>query len=390
MHSPQEAWLKTLVGFDTTSRLSNLALIEHVEAYLDAHHIPHHRLPNDDGSKACLIATIAASDGESMAGGIVLSGHTDVVPVDGQPWNSNPFLLTDKDDGLLYGRGTCDMKGFIACALAMVPEWVENPPPCPIHFAFSYDEEVGCLAAAPLSAHLNALGISPALVLIGEPTSMRVVDAHKGIRSFETTVSGLEAHSSNTHLGVNAVQIAAELIHKLTSIAARFRELGDDSGRFDPPFTTVHVGVIHGGTARNIIPRECKFLWEVRPLPQHNPDDVLAEFLAHAEEVIAPYRAVFEDASVVTRAVSTVLGLHPMQPQPLLSALLHLAGSNGCNAVSFGTEGGIFQAAGFPVLVCGPGDIAQAHSPNEFIAKSQLADCVDFLRALPPLVATHS
>ena len=385
-----EAWLGELVAFDTTSRLSNLALIEHIEGFLDGLSILHHRLPNADGSKACLIATLNAADGEAQRGGIVLSGHTDVVPVDGQPWDTNPFSLVERE-ALLYGRGTCDMKGFLACALAQIESWAETPPPCPIHLAFSYDEEVGCLAAAPLAAHLKDLGLEPALVVIGEPTEMRIVDAHKGIRSFETTVSGFEAHSSNTHRGVNAVMIAAELIHFLSELAEEYRQKGDASGRFDPPYTTIHVGVVHGGTARNIIPRECKFLWEIRPLPDQDPEEIIQRFQTFAKNVIAPHHDWCEEAAIHTHPASNVCGLHPMQHHEALNDLLHLTGTNQCDAVSFGTEGGVFQKAGFPVLVCGPGSIREAHKPNEFVARAQLEQCMDFLRALPgTLLANNS
>lgn len=380
--SPHLDILRQLIAFDTTSRYSNLALVEWVEAYLDAHGVVHHRLPNTVGNKASLIATLPAADGERLTGGIVLSGHTDVVPVDGQPWDTDPFTLTEKGD-VLFGRGTSDMKGFLACALSLIPGWIEQPPARPIHLAFSYDEEVGCLSAPALAAHLNELGLKPALVLIGEPTLMQPVDAHKGIRSFETTVTGFESHSSNTHLGVNAVMIAADLVHYLGELAVEHRAKGDASGRFTPPYTTIHVGVIHGGTARNIIPRECKFLWEIRPLPGADANAIKAQFDARAEALIAPHRALDAAVGIHTNPASNVSGLHPMTDETILSPLLHLCGANRCTAVSFGTEGGIFQAAGFPVLVCGPGSIEQAHKPNEFVATEQLERCLAFLTQLP-------
>ncbi len=376
------AILRDLIAFDTTSRYSNLLLIAWVEDFLDAHGVAHHRLPNAEGNKASLIATLPGADGETIQGGIVLSGHTDVVPVDGQPWDTEPFTLTDKGE-YLFGRGTADMKGFLACALSLIPAWTASPPPRPIHLAFSYDEEIGCLSAAALAAHLQELGLQPALVLIGEPTLMQPVDAHKGIRSFETTVTGLEAHSSNTHLGVNAVMIAAELVHALGEMAAEHRARGDASGRFTPPYTTIHVGTIQGGTARNIIPRECKFLWEIRPLPGADADAIKTAFDARAEALIAPHRALDASVSIRTHPASNVAGLHPLNDETILSPLLHLCGANRCTAVSFGTEGGIFQAAGFPVLVCGPGSIDQAHKPNEFVAAEQLTRCVAFLKELP-------
>lgn len=373
--------LAALVAFDTVSNKSNLAIIDHIEKFLAPMGYACQRLPNSNGNKASLMATLPAANGETHLDGFIFSGHTDVVPVEGQPWDTDPFTLTLKGE-LVFGRGTCDMKGFLACLLAQAPLWAANRPTRPITLAFTYDEEIGCLSAPELGQYAWAAGFRPQLFVVGEPTMMEVVDAHKGIRSYETTVIGLEAHSSNTHLGVNAVAIASELVVGLNELAEKYRTIGDSSGRFSPPFSTIHVGVMHGGTARNIIPRECKFLWEIRPLPQHNPDEILEEFNIYVERALKKMHAVDATTSITTTPVTVVYDLKPDASMAALPRALHCAGSNATHAVSYGTEGGIFQRAGFPVIICGPGSIEQAHKPNEFVAVAQLAQCLDFLHTL--------
>ncbi len=285
--------LDRLVAFDTTSRDANLPLIDFVADYLDGLGISSLKVDYEPGKKTNLYATI----GPGGPGGIVLSGHTDVVPVDGQDWASDPFKL-DERDGRLYGRGTCDMKGFIAVALAMAPEFKAADLKTPIHFALSCDEEVGCRGVRPLVAHMKDHLPRPRAVIVGEPTSMQVVNAHKGAVTFATEVTGHEAHSSCTHLGVNAIMVAGELLVELNRIAADMRERGDPSRRFDPPYTTVHVGLIEGGTAKNIIPRRCAFTWETRLVPGSDPKEVPKRFDAFARTLEPAMKRIAADAGI--------------------------------------------------------------------------------------------
>ena len=268
-----EELLAALVGFDTTSRLSNLALIDYVAAYLARFGIASTRIHNDEKTKANLFATI----GPGTSGGFVLSGHTDVVPVDGQAWTSDPFVLTERGTRL-YGRGACDMKGFLACVLAAVPDMAAAKLKRPIHLCFSYDEEVGCVGVGSMIAHIVAAGIKPALCIIGEPSSMRVINAHKSINSFRTTVTGHSAHSSRTQEGVSAILAAAKLMTFLDNLAKEMQERGDPSGRFDPPYTSLSVGLVQGGTAVNIIPKDCTFAWEYRALPEGDTGEIAQRF----------------------------------------------------------------------------------------------------------------
>lgn len=371
--------LRRLVAFDTTSRNSNLELIHYVRDYLAGHGIDSDLVHDEDGRKANLYATL----GPKTVGGIVLSGHTDVVPIDDQDWVTDPWTLTEAD-GLLYGRGTCDMKGFVATCLSMVPEFLERGLKEPIHLAFSYDEEVGCLGVHSLIDHVVAHYPRPRLCLVGEPSMMQVVDTHKGIRSFITTVTGLEAHSSATHIGVNAIMVAAELIRFLAEIGEELRERGDATGRFTPPFTTLSVGTIEGGTAVNIIPRHCRFIWEYRPLPGTDADEPIRRFEEHVRtRVLPPLQAMapgVADIVTVPRSITPALSPDPGSAAETLAKAL--AGVNDTLAVSYATEAGIFQVNGIPTVVCGPGDILQAHRPNEFVAISQIEACAAFLRKL--------
>lgn len=365
--------LRDLVAFDSVSRNSNLPIINYIKntlAPLGAHV---ELVPSPDGNKANLIARF----GPELDGGMVWSGHTDVVPVDGQEWHTPPFELTEKD-GTLYGRGTADMKSFLACCMALAPQLKNLSKP--IYFAFSYDEEVGCLGVPYLVRHLVAKGAKPAVAIIGEPTMMQVVTAHKGVLSYVTTVRGLEWHSSQPHLGVNAVQVAAELVTFLSGMARELKEHGMRDERFDPPHTTVHVGTMHGGTARNIIPRECVFHWEIRPLPNYDGDKLFERFQRKADELRALIKAVSDEADIVTMPMSRMLGVTlPERAEAECTRIMHAAGTNRQLAVSFGTEAGVFNEHHIPAIICGPGDIQQAHKPNEFIAISQIKECLAFL-----------
>lgn len=370
--------LARLIAFDTTSRDGNIPLIEYVEAYLDQWHIPHFRVDYEAGKKTNLFATI----GPAIAGGIVLSGHTDVVPVDGQPWTSDPFTLTDKEDGKLYGRGTCDMKGFIAACLAKVPDFVAAKLKTPIHLAFSCDEEVGCRGVRPLVAHIRDHLPKPKAVIVGEPTSMKVVNGHKSAISFNTEVKGHEAHSSLTHHGVNAVMIAGEVLAEINRLRREIEARGDRSHRFDPPYSTLHVGTIQGGTAKNIIPRNCSFAWETRLLPDADPQEVPQRIAAFTRTLEPAMQAVAKDTGIETINVNSVPSLAPEENSPAELLALHLTKSNDTFAVSYCTEAGLFQQIGIPAVVCGPGSIEQAHKPDEWIEVSELRKCEAFLDGL--------
>ena len=369
--------LRRLVGFDTTSRNSNLELIGFVADYLKGHGVETSLSHDDDGRKANLCATL----GPDRPDGVVLSGHTDVVPVDGQSWDTDPFALVERD-GRQYGRGAADMKSFIAVALALVPEFLRAPLAVPIHLALSYDEEVGCLGAPRLIAQIEEAGLAPAVVIIGEPTGMRTVNAHKGIYAFITTVTGHEAHSSATHVGVNAVMVAAELVGFLSSLAEDMKDRSDLGEGFEPPYTTVHVGTIKGGTALNIIPRHCRFHWEFRLLPGADADEIADRFDAFAKEVESRVRAVADTAAISTEPIAAAVGLDPEDNSAAERLVLALTGDNRPGKVSFGTEAGLFQRAGMSAAVCGPGHIAQAHKPNEFIDNDQIEACVAFMGRL--------
>lgn len=381
--TPREM-IEKLISFDTTSHLSNLELIEFVESYLASHGVSSRRVMNEEGTKANLFATLGD---EKQAGGIVLSGHTDVVPVEGQDWSSEPFNVMERD-GKLFGRGTSDMKSFIALALAYVPEFLKDGPKIPVHLALSYDEEVGCLGVRPMIETILRNLPRPQVVIVGEPSSMKVVNAHKGIQSYSTKVTGLEFHSSQTHLGVSAIQYAAELISFLMKLAEEMRERGDASGRFSPPYTTINVGIIKGGTALNIIPKSCSFVWEYRPLPDADPSEIIDRFNAFAEgDVLPRMRDVFPGASIETTTRAQSPGLAALDGDPGETLVMKLAQCNSAEAVSYNTEAGLFQLADIPTVVCGPGDIAQAHKPDEFVELSQIAECEKFMKRIAEFVS---
>ena len=371
--------IERLVSFDTTSRESKLPLIDFVRDYLASHDVDCALIHDETGAKANLYATI----GPDNVPGIALSGHTDVVPVDGQPWHTDPFRVVRKD-GRLYGRGTADMKSFSAIALALVPEFVARRLETPIHLALSYDEEIGCLGAPLMIEQLGGeLGPKPKMVIVGEPTNMEVVNAHKGIVCFRTRVRGLEAHSSASHRGVNAVQHAARLVAFLTDMAEEMEAGANPESGFDPPFTTIHVGTIGGGTAQNIVPLDCSFTWEYRLMPGADPDEIRQRFDRFANGTVLPrMHAVDPNTGIETEHLCTVPGLEPDVGSPAESAAMALARRNRTEVVAYATEGGQFQQAGIPTVVCGPGSIEQAHQPNEYIELSQVRACEAFLRRL--------
>ncbi len=370
--------VRRLVGFDTVSARSNLDLIRWIADYLDGHGIPA-RLTYDEGrTKANLFATI----GPAEIGGVILSGHTDVVPVAGQPWDSDPFAVVERD-GKLYGRGTADMKSFIAIALALVPELKSRALKRPIHFAFSFDEEVGCNGVHHLIADLPRGAARPRLVIIGEPTLMAVANAHKGSYVFRTTVTGLEAHSSQPQRGVNAIFAASEIIQFIAGLASEARAAGRPESGFVPPYTSFNVGMISGGTAANIIARECGFTWEFRTLPGVDPQalrDRVEDFIR--SDLLPRLRQTHPGAAILTETTAMVPGLLPEFGSPAEELARQLTGANDTIVVAFGTEAGLFQAAGIPAIICGPGSIDQAHKPNEFIALEQIAAGLGFQRRL--------
>lgn len=370
--------LERLVAFDTESSKPNLALIDFVAAYLDGWGVPSVRVPNAQGDKAALFATL----GPRIDGGVVLSGHTDVVPVTGQAWMSDPFTLRVAD-GRAYGRGAVDMKGFDALALALVPEALAADLTRPIHILLSYDEETTCLGVADTIARFGADLPRPGAVIVGEPTGMQVADAHKSIVTYHTTVHGHEAHSAKPMLGANAVMAAADLIAELNRIADAMVVRGDASGRFDPPNTTVHVGTIQGGTARNILPKLCAFHWEFRGLPDLDMAEIPALFAAACARVTRERLNRYGDyGRIETVEEVAVPGLSPDPGSEAERLALRLAERNGTVSVPYATEAGRFQLAGIPTVVCGPGSIDQAHQPDEYIALDELARGEAFMRRL--------
>lgn len=362
------AMLERLVSFDTTSRGSNLALISFVEDYLAGHGVASRRVPNAQGNKANLFASI----GPDVEGGVVLSGHTDVVPVDGQPWTSDPWTLTRKGERL-FGRGTCDMKGFLALALAALPEFKGAPLKTPIHLAFSYDEEVGCLGAPDLIAAIAAAVPAPRAVIVGEPTDMEAVCGHKGIASFRVTVMGREAHSSLPHHGVSANMAAIRLLSSLVALSQQLERTADPASRFDPKWATLTVGQINGGTAVNILARQCVFLFDLRTPPGMEPLEILKPFFAEVEAMDAELKARATEAGAKIEVRAITPGLAPEDNGEAEAFARRLAGDNGPpRVVSYAAEAGQFQRAGFSTVICGPGSIEQAHQPDEYVEIAQM------------------
>jgi len=375
--------LGRLIAFDTTSSGSNLTFIDFVETYLAGHGVTARRIESADGRKANLLATI----GPSAARGIVLSGHTDVVPVEGQPWSRDPFTLV-AHDGRLYGRGTADMKSFIALALAAVPHLSPSTMTRPVHLAFSYDEEIGCLGAPDLIDALVAEGHRPLAAIVGEPTDMAIINSHKGIHLYEVVVTGREAHSSLVHEGVSANMVAIEILAALGRIAESERTDHHDA-RFDPPWSTLTVGTIHGGTAANILARECRFTFDLRTVPDRDVDAVLAPFWTAVEEARTHLKREGAETGVMVHPIAQVPPLRREEDgvaehfAAMLSDVATLPG-----AVSYGAEAGQFQMAGVSTVICGPGSIMQAHRPDEYIEVAQIEAGARFMSRL--IAMTHA
>lgn len=363
--------LARLAAFDTTSRASNLALIDFVAGYLEGFGVPHELIHNAEGTKANLFATLGPAD----VPGIVLSGHTDVVPVDGQAWTRPAFALSESD-GRLYGRGTADMKGFLACVLALVPAASRAALRRPVHLALSYDEEVGCLGVRSLLDQLAQRPVKPLLCLIGEPTELKPVLGHKGKVAMRCQVQGAACHSAYAPQGVNAVEYAARLVAELGRLGEALKAPEDQDPRFDPPFSTVQTGLINGGQALNIVPEDCTFDFEIRALPAQDPYQVIHQLQAHAEAILLPaMRAISGQSAIRFTELSSYPGLDTAVASEAAEWVAQFCGSRDFGTVAFGTEGGLFAAAGIPTVVCGPGSMAQGHKPDEFITQAQLDGC---------------
>ena len=371
--------IEKLIQFDTTSYKSNLELIEFVRDYLLSFGVESQLVYNPEQSKANLYATIGPKDGP----GVMLSGHTDVVPVTGQNWHSEPFSVVEKD-GLLYGRGTADMKSFIAIALAFVPEMLRANLTTPVHLAFSFDEEIGCVGVRHLLKMMADMPIKPAMCIVGEPTSMQVVNAHKGKLAQRVTVKGLEAHSSLPHTGVNAVDYAAELVVYIRKLGKQLAEQGPHEEGFEVTYTTLHTGKINGGTALNIVPKECTFDFEIRNIPGQDPVPLLEDIKNYAFNTLQPeMTAVDKDSGFEFNQLSGYPGMFTPADEDVVNFVKGLTDVQGLKKITFGTEGGLFtERLGIPTVVCGPGNIKQAHKPNEFIALEQVAAMNSFMRRL--------
>jgi acetylornithine deacetylase len=379
--------IRRLVAFNTVSRNPNRDIIDFIHAYLAGLGVEARIIPGAEEGKACLLATV----GPAGRPGIVLSGHTDVVPVDGEAWSSDPFAAEVRD-GKLYGRGCVDMKGFLGIVLAHVPMFLASNLKTPIHLAFSYDEEVGCIGVRPMIEVINRMPVKPALCFVGEPTRMTVMTGHKGKKSMRVTVRGHECHSSLAPTGVNAVEYAAELIAFIKGLARRLERDGARDGAYDIPHTTAHVGRIAGGTALNIVPRDCWFEFEFRVLPADDPEALLAEVREYAERTLEPQmKAIDPKTGFSWLEIGAFPGLDTSADAQVVGLATRFAGNSRTGRVAFGTEGGLFAAtAGIPTVICGPGDIDQAHKPDEFITLDEIARGEAFVRAVADFCARET
>lgn len=374
-------WVESLVRLDTTSRESNLGLIEMVRDYLRERGISSTLTYDRSGKKANLFATVPAANGQTT-GGVILSGHTDVVPVDGQRWDTDPFKPV-LIDGKLYGRGTCDMKGFIGVALGLLPSMQQAQLASPLHFALSYDEEIGCAGAPSMIAELTERGVNPDGCIVGEPTSMRVVVAHKGINAYQCCVRGHAAHSSLTPKGVNAIEYAARLICFIHDLAEKYKQEGPFDEAFDVPFTTAQTGVISGGIAVNTIPSLCEFAFEFRNLPGVDAGPIYRQIVDYAQSTLVPkMRRTHAGADITFQKISTAPPLDAAEQAAITQLVRALRRDTATRKVAYATESGLFQAVGIPSILVGPGNIEQAHKANEFVELEQLAQCEAFLQKL--------
>lgn len=371
--------LDRLIAFPTISLQSNLELIGEAAGWLEAAGARIRIWNSNDGSRANCLATIGP---ENANGGIMLSGHSDVVPVTGQNWTSEPFKM-DRRDGRLYGRGTCDMKGFIAAAIAMASDFSALPLTRPVHIALTYDEETGCLGGQQLVRDMAAEGILPSVCIVGEPTSMRIIEGHKGCYEYTTRFTGLAAHGSLTHQGVNAIEYAARYITRLMDIREQLKNSTPASQRFEPPYTTLQIGRIKGGVSRNTIAGDCAVEWEMRPVQSDDARHVKSEIERYVQEELLPaMRERAPDAAIETEVIGEVIGLLPASESQARDICAALTGDTMTDVVSFGTEAGLYQEMGTSTVVCGPGSIEQAHKPDEYVEIAELGRCLNMLEGL--------
>jgi acetylornithine deacetylase len=369
--------LERLIAFETVSRDSNLGLIEWTRDYLAGLGATSRLTYDATGKKANLFATL----GEGSRPGLVLSGHTDVVPVEGQAWDTDPFKATIIGDKL-YGRGSADMKGYIATALVMAPQFLASKADAPLHFAFSYDEEVGCIGVRGLIKDLAEIGLKTAGCIVGEPTLMQPIIAHKGTHRFRCCITGREAHSSYTTQGVNSIEYAARIIVYIRQMADRLQQLETRDYAFTVPFTTMQTGLIRGGLAANIVPKECEFIFEARTLPGQSEQKLFQEVKDYAATLLPEMQRIEPNAAIKLELLNSAPGMNMQETDEIVKLATALSRNKPNGAVSYGTEGGLFQAAGIPTVICGPGDIEQAHRPNEFVSLAQLAQCEAFMQRL--------
>ncbi|SMX42687.1 acetylornithine deacetylase [Maliponia aquimaris] len=372
-----EGLLADLIGFPTVSADSNLDLIGWAANLLKGLGARCDITLDETGGKANLFASF----GPEGDGGLVLSGHSDVVPVADQEWSSDPFVMDDRE-GRLYGRGACDMKGFIACVLALAPQMAEWRLSRPLHIALTYDEETGCFGARALVEDLRARDLRPAMAILGEPTMMRVINGHKGCYEYTTHITGCAGHGSTPDMGVNAAVCASRYATRLMELEAELRGRAPDGSPFTPPWTTLNIGRIQSGHAHNVIPDHAEIDWEMRPVQRADADHLLAEIDRFAETLMRPMRAIHPEATIRREVIAETQGLHPVKDSRIAEVVSALTGANGLDVVSFGTEAGLFQSLGMDCVVCGPGSIEQAHKPDEYVSRDQLAACLTMLRGL--------
>lgn len=378
--------LAELIGFPSVSSDSNIDVIQYMAQRLQDVGADVQLQFAPDGQKANLFATI----GPARQGGIVLSGHSDVVPVTDQDWTHEPFMMTEQD-GRLYGRGTCDMKGFIAAALAKAEDYAQRDLTRPVHFSFTYDEETGCIGAQALAEWLQERDIRPAIAIIGEPTMMQVIEGHKGCCEYTTHFHGRAGHGSMPDLGVNAVEYAVRYVSRLMELGEELKSRAPANGRFDPPWTTINTGSLTGGTIHNVIPETASVQWEFRPVQNSDFTYVKSQAEEYVRSILLPaMQSVDPAASITTEIMGEVVGLEPPDVNEARDILMELTGCNQAGVVPFGTEAGIFSALGMSVAVCGPGSIEQAHKPDEFLAVDQLVKCLALLDGLEANLVTDT
>jgi acetylornithine deacetylase len=381
LSAPARAMIERLIAFNTVSRDSNLGLIEWTRDYLQGFGAKTRLTYDVTGKKANLFATL----GDSPRPGLVLSGHTDVVPIDGQDWHTDPFIATEKD-GKLYARGSADMKGFIGIALAQAPKFLDainhRSLDAPLHFALSYDEEVGCLGVRNLIKDLEENNIKPAGCVVGEPTSMQPIIAHKGTHRFRCSVHGREAHSSYVTYGVNAIEYAAKIIVYIRQLAERLAQTEQRDYGFTVPYSTLSTGLIQGGIAANVVPKDCTFSFDMRTLPNASPEALYEDIRNYAKRLTQEMQATDPESGIDLQWMSQTVGLAAAESDAIVQWAMRLTGENSVGKVSYGTEAGLFQKMGVPSVICGPGDIAEAHRPNEFVSLDQLARCEAFMQRI--------